>query len=307
MKSFNQQIEICEVGPRDGLQNLKRPFSVAEKVELINKLSDFGIPRIEAGSFVNVKKVPNMGDFESVLDMIKRKEKVTIAGLALNEKGVQRALSHGGVDEVRYVIVASNTFSKINQGTSVQQTLQMLENVASNVLKQKKKLSVVVAAAFGCPYEGEIPKLKVFDLLKRSLEFGADEIIVADTIGAGFPAQVEDFCNMIKSIIGDKLFGFHFHNTRNLGYANALAAINGGAHILDSSVGGLGGCPFVPKATGNIATEDLLYLLKKYRKAANLDSSELLEIVGWLTKLIPESITGQLYEAGFFPENIKKL
>ena len=300
MSSSKSKIEICEVGPRDGLQNLKRKFSVNEKVKMINSLISAGVKRIEAGSFVNPKKVPNMADFEKVLDRINREKDVTICGLTLNEKGVQRALKHGGVNEIRHVLVASETFSKINQVASIDSSIQILENVASDIRKEEKKLCVVIAAAFGCPYEGKIKKTKVLNLVKRSLRCGADEILLADTIGVGVPDQVISFSESLRSIVGGKMFGFHFHNTRNTGYANAIAALSSGGKILDSSIGGIGGCPFVPRATGNIATEDLLYLTSKSGYHANFDESKLLDIVGWLRKRIPNSVSGQLYDSGYF-------
>ena len=304
MSLSKTEIEICEVGPRDGLQSLTRKFSVAEKVKMINQLTSAGAMRIEAGSFVNSKKVPNMSDFEEVLDRINRKTGVTICGLALNEKGVHRALSHGGVDEIRYVLVASETFSRINQGASIDQSVQILENVWRDIKKANKKFTVVIAAAFGCPYEGYVEETKVNELVRKSISFGADEILLADTIGVGVPNQVVNFSKSLKKIVKNKMFGFHFHNTRNTGYANAIAAVNSGAKILDSSIGGIGGCPFVPRATGNIATEDLLYLLSNSGYTSSLNDTKLLPIVGWLKSLIPNCVTGQLHESGYFPKKL---
>jgi hydroxymethylglutaryl-CoA lyase len=304
MELFSRKLEICEVGPRDGLQNLKRKFSVSERVDLVDRLIDAGACRIEVGSFVNTKRVPNMGGFEEVLDRIKRQKGVTISGLSLNEKGVERALSHGGLDEIRFVLVASDTFSKINQGASVSQTLQALRNVSKKIKIHNVKLSVVIAAAFGCPYEGNIKECKVIDLVKKSLSYGAKEIIVADTIGSGLPSQVTSFIKKVTPLLGEALLGFHFHNTRNTGYANAMAAINGGADILDASIGGIGGCPFVPNATGNIATEDLLYLIPNSEPGLSYNKLKLLEIVDWLKELIPEYLTGKLSDAGYFPDYI---
>ena len=301
MDLSEKRVEICEVGPRDGLQNLNRKFTVTERVEMINMLINAGATRIEAGSFVNAEKVPNMDDFEKVLDCINRRKGVTICGLTLNEKGVQRALSHGGVDEIRYVLVASETFSHINQGTSISKSIQMLKNTSSAIKKENKKLSVVIAAAFGCPYEGQVKQSKVLELVETSIHCHADEVVLGDTIGVGVPNQVVSFSKGLKPLVGDKAFGFHFHNTRNTGYANAFAAVSSGAKILDSSIGGIGGCPFVPKATGNIATEDLLYLLTNCGYSLDLDELKLLDIVGWLTNLVPNSVTGQLYQSGYIP------
>ena len=300
MASSNQTIKICDVSPRDGLQNLDRIFSIDEKVQLVEQLIGAGLRNIEVGSFVNPTRVPQMAGIEEVLKRINQPEDTCFAALTMNAQGVDRALACG-IDELRYVIVASEVFSQHNQRSTIKEAEAEFSSTTKKVHAHNRTSTAVIAAAFGCPYSGSVDPDVVQKIAMRAVEAGANAVIFADTIGAGVPAQVTVLCNNFRGSAGEIPFGFHFHNTRNTGYANAFAAITGGASILDASTGGIGGCPFALGATGNIATEDLLYMLQLSGVETGLDATSLLGIVDWLTHRIPDEITGQLSSAGFFP------
>lgn len=293
---------ICEVGPRDGLQNLRRMFTVDERIELINRLSSTGVTRIEAVSFVNPRRVPQMADAEDVLAGIDRPVGVEFAGLVMNERGAERALATE-LQEIRIVVVASETFSQRNQAATIEQSIDVFRRVADHVKSSGRRLTGVVAAAFGCPFEGMVAPQLVGQISGHLVAAGADEIILADTIGVGVPTQVEKLHELTLAMTAGTPIGFHFHNTRNTGLANAYAAWRCGATILDSSIGGLGGCPFAPAATGNIATEDLVHMLRNMDVAIGPELEKLIEHVGWLRHLVPGDIVGQLANAGAFPES----
>lgn len=295
-----KKLSICEVGPRDGLQNLKRLFSVAERISLINDLARTGLRHIEAVSFVDPRRVPQMAEPEAVLAGLDVPDGIALAGLCLNEKGVLRGLETR-IDEVRYLAVASETFCQRNQNIAIEGNLEGFERGAHAVREAGRSLTAVVAVAFGCPFEGEVPADRVRTICQRMLRSDPDTLILADTIGVGVPTQVTQLAEMIRPLLGRARLGFHFHNTRNTGYANAIAAIAAGAEILDSAVGGLGGCPFAPNATGNIATEDLVYMLSRSGISAGVEFEPLLDIVGRLRLLLPGEVTGRLESAGLFP------
>jgi hydroxymethylglutaryl-CoA lyase len=300
MASSDQAIKICDVSPRDGLQNLDRIFSIDEKIILVEQLIGAGLRNIEVGSFVNPARVPQMAGIEDVLNRINQPEGTCFAALTMNAQGADRALACG-IDELRYVIVASEVFSQRNQGSTIKEAEAEFSSTTKKVHAHDRTSTAVIAAAFGCPYSGNVDPDFVQKIAIRAVEAGANAVIFADTIGAGVPAQVTALCKNFRRSAGDIPFGFHFHNTRNTGYANAFAAVAGGASILDASTGGIGGCPFAPGATGNIATEDLLYMLQLSGVETGLDATALLGIVDWLTHRIPDKITGQLSSAGFFP------
>jgi hydroxymethylglutaryl-CoA lyase len=300
MASSDQAIKICDVSPRDGLQNLDRIFSIDEKIMLVEQLIGAGLRNIEVGSFVNPARVPQMAGIEDVLNRINQPEGTCFAALTMNAQGADRALACG-IDELRYVIVASEVFSQRNQGSTIKEAEAEFSSTTKKVHAHDRTSTAVIAAAFGCPYSGNVDPDFVQKIAIRAVEAGANAVIFADTIGAGVPAQVTALCKNFRRSAGDIPFGFHFHNTRNTGYANAFAAVAGGASILDASTGGIGGCPFAPGATGNIATEDLLYMLQLSGVETGLDATALLGIVDWLTHRIPDKITGQLSSAGFFP------
>jgi len=298
-------IDICEVGPRDGLQSEARIWSVEERIDLIDRLSATGVKRIEAVSFVNPKRVPQMADAEIVMAGIQRRAGVSFVGLALNLRGVERAID-AGVDEVRYVVVASETFNQKNQGSSIDDTLQGYRDMAGKVTGSGLRLSAVIAAAFGCPFEGEVPLEKVTDLARVLVSEGAQDIYLADSIGAAVPNQISDRISATRDIVGDDvILGCHLHNTRNTGFANAVAAVQAGVRLLDSSVGGIGGCPFAPQATGNIATEDLCFLLRNMGYDTGVDVNAVIDVAQWAETFFEAPLPGQVMKAGLFPESAK--
>ena len=296
------ELEICEVGPRDGLQSEPRVWSAQERIDLINQLSETGVARIEAVSFVHPKRVPQMAEAETVMSGINRKDGVTYAGLALNARGVNRAIK-AGVDEVRYVVVASDTFNQRNQGVSVDDTMSGYAEIAGKVTHSGLKLTGVVGAAFGCPFEGGVDPAQVTSLVKRLVNGGATEIALADTIGAAVPTQITDMLGRVRDVLGAGIgLGLHLHNTRNTGFANAAAAAMAGIDFLDASVGGIGGCPFAPRATGNIATEDLCYMLRNMGFNTGVDVAKLIGVSEWVETYFEAPLPGQIMKAGLFPE-----
>ena len=298
-------IDICEVGPRDGLQSEARIWSVEERINLIDRLSATGVKRIEAVSFVNPKRVPQMADAETVMAGIQRIAGVSFVGLALNLRGVERAID-AGVDEVRYVVVASETFNQKNQGSSIDDTLQGYRDMAGKVTGAGLRLSAVIAAAFGCPFEGEVALEKVTDLARALVSEGARDIYLADTIGAAVPNQISERIAATRDVVGDDvILGCHLHNTRNTGFANAVAAVEAGVRLLDSSVGGIGGCPFAPRATGNIATEDLCFLLRNMGYETGVDVEAVIDVAQWAETFFEAPLPGQVMKAGLFPESAK--
>jgi hydroxymethylglutaryl-CoA lyase len=293
------RVEICEVGPRDGLQNHSRQFSVDERIELINRLFAAGIGRVEGVSFVNDSKVPRMAGAEAVVEGVVRRKGQLLSGLVLNRRGAERAIMTS-VDEVRFVVVASETFSQRNQGASVEETLRACEDTARAVISAGKRLSVVIATAFGCPFEGLIPAAKMIDIVQRVQSFLPHEIVLADTIGAATPFAVGRLLALVMPL-SDAIWGCHFHNTRDMGLANALEAIRTGVTVLDASIGGLGGCPFAPRATGNIATEALVYMLGDVGNPSLPSLEHLLGTVAFLEEKIGGPVPSLLARAGGFP------
>ncbi len=285
-------ITICEVGPRDGLQNERDVLPPETRAELVNRLAAAGLPVVEAVSFVSAERVPQMAGAEEVVEGIERREGALYAGLALNEKGYDR-LREAGLDEVRFAVAATESFSKRNANASVDEAVGAAEKVVARAREDGVRSTVTISVAFGCPFEGRVDPATVIELASRLSP--ADEVVLADTIGVATPGHV-------RQLIEDsQARGFHGHNTRNTGFANAYAALEAGATTLDSSVGGLGGCPFAPKATGNIATEDLVYMLEGDGVETGVDLDALIAISEWLEGLLGRPLEGQLYKAGRFP------
>ena len=285
-------ISICEVGPRDGLQNERDVLSPETRAELVNKLAAAGLPVVEAVSFVSAERVPQMAGAEEVVDGIERRDGTVYAGLALNEKGYDR-LREAALDEVRFALGATESFSKRNANASVGEAAAAAEQVLARAREDGVRSTVTISVAFGCPFEGRVDPAKVVELASRLS--AADEVVLADTIGVATPKQV-------RGLIEESgARGFHGHNTRNTGFANAYAALEGGATTLDSSIGGLGGCPFAPKATGNIATEDLVYMLGGDGVETGVDLDPLIGISQWLEELLGRQLEGQVYRAGPSP------
>ena len=293
-------VEIVEVGPRDGLQSEPGVFPTAAKIEFIERLFDAGLRRIEVSSFVNPKKVPQMADAEAVLSGLRRREGVHFIGLVLNRRGYERAAA-AGCNEIGMAVVASDTFNRRNQGVSTDESIAAWLEIAREANAAGLRPTITIGASFGCPFEGEVPVERVIAIARRVAEAGPYEIAFADTIGVGVPAQVaEVFGRAREALPGIRLRG-HFHNTRNTGLANAYAAVQAGAVTLDASAGGIGGCPFAPAATGNIPTEDLVYLLERSGIATGVDLDRLLSTGEWLQQTLGRTVPGMLLKAGNFP------
>jgi hydroxymethylglutaryl-CoA lyase len=294
-----QSVQIVEVAPRDGLQNEAAILSTDAKLELIGRLAASGVRRIEATSFVNPARVPQLADSEELCARLPRGT-VSWIGLVLNERGLDRAIA-AEVDEVNVVVVATDTFSRRNQGVGVDEAIAAWGRIAARARAAGLRMTVTVAAAFGCPFEGEVAPERVAQVLDRCAQAQPDEVALADTIGVGVPAGVRALADVADRVAGGLPLRWHFHNTRNTGYANAIAAVERGAAALDASSGGTGGCPFAPAATGNIATEDLLYLLHRSGLATGVSAAALLPVAGLLAGALGAPVPGQLARAGLFP------
>ena len=251
-------MSIVEVSPRDGLQNEKTLLSTTAKLELIRQLVDAGATRIEAVSFAHPRLVPAMADAEAVMDGVPRAPGISYAGLVLNRRGLDRAVA-SGVDEVNFVVCVSDTFGRRNQNASTRDSMRAAVDVVEAARDRGIFTTITLATAFGCPFEGEVAAPEVVKLAVEAARCGVDEIALADTIGVGVPTQVRHLVSAIRAETdGQTPLRCHFHNTRNTGFANALAAVDAGVTVLDASAGGIGGCPFAPAATGNSATDDLV-------------------------------------------------
>jgi isopropylmalate/homocitrate/citramalate synthase len=291
------RVQIVDVGPRDGLQNEEKILPPEIRAELCDRLAAAGVPRVEAASFVNPKRVPQMAGAEEVIAAVDRRPTTSYAGLVLNETGYERALS-AGVDEVRYAFPVTETFTRRNQNTTVADATALAEKLAERAQLDGVRISITLSAAFGCPFEGRVEPARVLDIAGRVSQAAPDGIVLADTIGVGVPKGVREL------VEGTLAFGItvgcHFHDTRNTGMANAVAAIESGATVLDASVGGTGGCPFAPRATGNIATEDLVYLLHGMGCETGIDLEALIEVAEWMARQLGKELPGQVYKAGTF-------
>ena len=291
-------ITLCDVGPRDGLQNEPETLPVETRAELVERLAAAGLPRVEAVSFVNPKRVPQMGGAEEVVDRIDRREGTSYAGLALNTKGYER-LRTAGLDEVHFSFGATETFNRRNANASVEEGLAAAEDIVARAREDQIRSSVTISVAFGCPFEGRVDPGRVAELSERVVSAGAEELMLADTIGVAVPTQVRRLVERVA--IHGRPVGVHLHDTRNTGLANAWAAVQAGATLLDGSVGGIGGCPYAPRATGNVATEDLVYLLDGEGVGTGVDLDRLIDVARWLEGVLGRQLPGQVYRAGAFP------
>jgi isopropylmalate/homocitrate/citramalate synthase len=278
-------VTICDVGPRDGLQNEPETLAPQVRAELVNRLALAGLPRIEAASFVRPDAVPQMAGAEEVVAAIERQPRTAYSGLALNEKGYER-LAASGLDRVNFTLAATESFSQRNANQSVAEARAGAERV---ILQSELPVTVTISVAFGCPFEGRVDPEVVAEL---SAAFPTAEVVLADTIGVATPRQVGALVARTHAP------GVHLHNTRNTGYANALAALEAGATVLDASCGGLGGCPYAPRATGNIATEDLVYLLEGEGVETGIDLDAVIATSEWLEGVLGRRLEGQVYRAG---------
>jgi hydroxymethylglutaryl-CoA lyase/(R)-citramalyl-CoA lyase len=278
-------ITICDVGPRDGLQNEPETLEPSLRAELVNRLAAARLPRIEAASFVRADAVPQMAGAEDVVAAIERRGGTEYSGLALNEKGYER-LAASGLDRVNFTLAATDSFSRRNANQSAEEARAAAERV---IERSDLPVTLTISVAFGCPFEGRVDPGVVAEIAER---FSSAEIVLADTIGVATPRQVRALVERTGAP------GVHLHNTRNTGYANAVAALDGGATLLDASCGGLGGCPYAPRATGNIATEDLVYLLEGDGIETGIDLAALSATSEWLESVLGRRLEGQVYRAG---------
>ncbi|MEL6877465.1 MAG: hydroxymethylglutaryl-CoA lyase [Pseudomonadota bacterium] len=276
-------IELVEVGPRDGLQNESEIISTADKLALINRMLDYGAKRLEVASFVHPKRVPQMADAEAVIAGLPDSEGVTYIGLTLNKRGVMRGLAtreggKRGIDQAGCVLVASDTFGQKNQGQTIAEGIAENRDMIRFAKAEGMRAQVTISAAFGCPFEGEVTPETVLAIAEEMAAEAPEEIALADTIGVGVPAQVEELFGKLGELLQGKIpMRCHFHDTRSTGIANAWAAYHAGVRAFDASLGGLGGCPFAPKATGNIATEDLIYLMERSGVETGIDLDAVIE------------------------------
>jgi hydroxymethylglutaryl-CoA lyase len=293
-------IGIVEVGPRDGLQNEAVSVSTGMKLEFIRRAADAGLRRIEVASFVSPRRVPQMADAEATFQGLAQRDDVTYVGLVLNRAGFDRAAA-AGCREIGMVVFTTDEFNRRNQGVPSADSIRSWKEIAASAREAGVRAQVTISAAFGCPFEGEVPVQRVVDIARQLAEAQPFEIAIADTIGVGVPAQASEiFGRVAEAVPGVPLRG-HFHNTRNTGLANAYAAVMAGARVLDASLGGLGGCPFAPAATGNIPTEDLVYMLHRMGIATGIDLARAIETARWIEQQVGHPVPGMLTKAGEFP------
>ena len=291
------RVQVVDVGPRDGLQNEEKILSPKTRAELCDRLAAAGVSRVEAASFVNPKRVPQMAGAEEVMAAIDRRPDTSYAGLALNERGYERAVE-AGVDEVHYAFPVTETFARRNQNTTVADATVLAARLVERARLDGVRVSITLSAAFGCPFEGRVEPAHVLCVAEKLGAANPDEIVLADTIGVGVPKGVRE---LVEGVLALGLtVGCHFHDTRNTGMANAVAAVESGATVLDASLGGTGGCPFAPRATGNIATEDLVYLLHGMGYETGIDLDALIDAAAWMAQQLGKELPGQVYKAGSF-------
>jgi hydroxymethylglutaryl-CoA lyase len=297
-------IEIVEVGPRDGLQNDPALMPTEVKLEFIDRLIAAGVKRMEAASFVHPKLVPAMADSDTIMTKVPRDKGVRYIGLALNERGMRRALD-AKCDEVNFVMVASEGFGKRNQNATPEETADLFDKIAVLAHDDDVPVSVTISVAFGDPFDGEVPVDRVAMLAGRAAAAGAVEIALGDTIGVANPWDVRARIDAVRHAAPDARLRLHFHNTRNTAMANIYAAVEAGVDVIDASVGGIGGCPFAPKATGNVATEDVVYMLERGGYDTGLDLSRLIETAKWLeAEGLQHPVDSALAKAGGFPPSV---
>ena len=279
-------VTICDVGPRDGLQNEPETLPASVRAELVNRLAAAGLPRVEAASFVRADAVPQMAGAEDVVEKIERREGTEYSGLALNVKGYERLVA-SGLDRVNFTLAATETFSRRNANQSLEEACAAAADV---IERSELPVTITISVAFGCPFEGKVDPGVVADLAESFST--AAEVVLADTIGVATPRQVRTLVERTGAP------GVHLHNTRSTGYANAVSALEAGARVFDASCGGLGGCPYAPRATGNIATEDLVYLFEGDGVETGIDLDALIQTSEWLESVLGRRLEGQVYRAG---------
>ena len=297
---MTQTVEIIDVGPRDGLQSQPTPVDTETKLELIRRLVAAGIRRLEVASFVNPKRVPQMADADAVVAGLPRVPGVRYIGLVLNEQGLERALA-SGIEQLNCAAVTTDTFCRRNQGRDADEMLDVVAALARRAQDAGRFFGVTIAASFGCPFEGEVPPARVVAIAARLAGMGVDEIALADTIGVAVPSDVTRLIEAVQPVIGRVPLRVHFHNTRNTGIANVAAAVEAGVRVVDASCGGVGGCPFAPGATGNVGTEDVLYLLHRMGYETGVDVDAVIATAKWLEGPLGAPMPAMVTRAGLFP------
>ncbi len=305
MSQAARRVSIIEVGPRDGLQSEPEVLPTAVKVEFIQRAVAAGIRRVEVTSFVHPKRVPQMADAEALLAGLPRYDDVIYIGLVLNRKGFERAQATG-IHEVGMAVVASDTYNRRNQGVATQDSIAAWLDIASAARAAGMRANVMVSSAFGCPYEGEIPVARILDIVDQVMAGDPVELGIADSIGVAVPSQVTELLGRVRERAPGVPIRCHFHNTRNTGLANAQAALDAGVTSLDASIGGIGGCPFAPAATGNIPTDDLLYMLDRSGVETGVSLEQIIETSKWLQEQLGRGTPALLPKAGIFPQVAEK-
>jgi len=284
------QVLLCDVGPRDGLQNEPEVLPPETRAGLVDRLAAAGLRRIEAVSFVRADRVPQMAGAEDVIERMHRREGVELSGLVLNKRGWER-FAAAGLDRVNVTFAATETFNQRNGNATLAEAVERTEAILG--ASGETPATVTISCAFGCPFEGRVDPGVVAELASRFAD--GSEVVLADTIGVATPSAVRALVERARAD------GFHGHNTRNTGYSNCLAALEAGAEVLDASVGGLGGCPFSPRATGNVATEDLVYLLEGEGIETGIDLDALVGVSRWLEEVLGRTLEGYVHRAGSWP------
>lgn len=295
-------ITFVEVGPRDGLQNEKRLISTADKLTLVQLAIGAGARRIEVTSFVNPQKVPQMADAEAVCAGLPHRDDVTYIGLVMNVRGAERALATGRIDQLGAVCVATDRFAMANQGQTSDESVAAAKAIIALAREHGRTAQATIAASFGCPFEGEVAEDRVVAMAASLAEAGPVEVALADTIGVGNPAHVARLVERVRGAIGPLPVRVHFHNTRGTGLANVWSAIAAGATVVDGALGGLGGCPFAPGAAGNVASEDVVYMLERAGIATGMDLKRMIEASHWLANVMDRKLPGMVALAPVFPK-----
>lgn len=297
---MGERVEIVEVGPRDGLQAQPQLLDTEAKLALIERLLDAGVRRLEVASFVNPKRVPAMADADTIIARLPRRDDVSYIGLVLNEQGLERALA-SGVEQINCAAVTTDSFCLRNQGKTAADMLDLIASLARRAQDAGRFFGVTIAASFGCPFEGEVAPATVVAIAERLHAVGVDEIALADTIGVAVPSDVKRLIEAVRRRIGATPLRMHFHNTRGTGIGNVYAAVDSGVRIIDASCGGVGGCPFAPGATGNVGTEDVLYLLHRMGFETGIDIAKVVATSKWLEGPLQAPMQASMSCASVFP------
>jgi len=299
---YTKTVELLEVAPRDGLQNEKVAISTEYKLELITRAIAAGARRIEVTSFVNPRSVPQMADADDVAAGLPVRDDVTYIGLVMNQRGAERALATGRIDQLGAVTVATDRFAMANQGQTSDGSVEAARAIIALAQSAGRTAQVTIAAAFGCPFEGEVGQERVLAMAAALAEAGPVEIGLADTIGVANPAHVGRLVARVRNLIAPIPVRVHFHNTRGTGLANVWEAVTAGARTIDAAIGGLGGCPFAPGASGNVASEDVVYMLERAGIGTGMDLTALIDTSRWLGTIMGRTLPGMVARAPAFPK-----